>query len=531
MDKDRYFLIPLDAKDSQLLSSMGWLKRRIALISASCLVMISIAVVLSRVGVGCSGATSTHTRVDGRELGSIVSLARASPRRHDVANETPEYGDGMAMTDGDANHPPPDDDVEEAQLAAAIAASLEETESNATHRSTQSMSDHNDTARPSLAELHSRLTVDGHYAEDAMFARAIAESRMEAGLSDFEPDIGMSRVLQPPSRVLQPRGSIDGWSDILQVVSAEAFAEVDGVSQGDKILLPDTVLQELTERMASLEMPRPMIFSLALAGSKQPPRHVGVLEFSAPRGSVVVPLWIMRAMGASDGDSILVQTAALPKGTFAKLQPLNEEFATLQDAKGTLERAITGVFTTLSKGDSISVPVAGHGDIEVFVVDLQPADAVCTIDTELQVDFAQSVINEEEQRRFVAESAKQQLLKAEAAAKAAAELAVNETAAARKQILLALPSELPAGPDVTTIVCRMPDGLQLTRRFANSATLALVRQWVEASSPPERLMRTFDLISNFPRFVASSAKANMTVHAAGLYPSATVFVKELDAVA
>ena len=40
------------------------------------------------------------------------------------------------------------------------------------------------------------------------------------------------------------------------------------------------------------------------------------------------------------------------------------------DPKGTLERAITGVFTTLSKGDSIVVPVDGV-DIEVFVVELQ----------------------------------------------------------------------------------------------------------------------------------------------------------------
>merc|ERR1719421_1753794 len=104
-------------------------------------------------------------------------------------------------------------------------------------------------------------------------------------------------------------------------------------------------------------------------------------------------------MGVADADALIVESATLPKGTFAKLQPLSEEFATLDDPKGTLERAITGVFTTLNKGDSIVVPVAGHGDIEVFVVDLQPADAVCVIDTELEVDFAMAFQNEEEQRQ------------------------------------------------------------------------------------------------------------------------------------
>ena len=35
---------------------------------------------------------------------------------------------------------------------------------------------------------------------------------------------------------------------------------------------------------------------------------------------MVVPLWIMRTMGVTDGDALIVETAALPKGTFAKLQ-------------------------------------------------------------------------------------------------------------------------------------------------------------------------------------------------------------------
>ena len=62
------------------------------------------------------------------------------------------------------------------------------------------------------------------------------------------------------------------------------------------------------------------------------PKYTGVLEFSAPEGCVVVPLWIMRAMGISDGTELTVSSTELPKGTFAKLQPLSEEFATLQAA-------------------------------------------------------------------------------------------------------------------------------------------------------------------------------------------------------
>lgn len=48
------------------------------------------------------------------------------------------------------------------------------------------------------------------------------------------------------------------------------------------------------------------------------PKYTGVLEFSAPEGCVIVPLWIMRAMGIEDGTNLTVASAELPKGTFAK---------------------------------------------------------------------------------------------------------------------------------------------------------------------------------------------------------------------
>mmetsp|Transcript_11242 Transcript_11242/g.33764 ORF Transcript_11242/g.33764 Transcript_11242/m.33764 type:complete len:97 (+) Transcript_11242:1-291(+) len=86
-------------------------------------------------------------------------------------------------------------------------------------------------------------------------------------------------------------------------------------------------------------MPHPMLFKLEWGGAA---RHVGVLEFSAPEGSVVVPLWIMRALGASDGDQLQLSSAELPRGTFAKLQPLDDNFVALcgHDAKGSPERPL-----------------------------------------------------------------------------------------------------------------------------------------------------------------------------------------------
>jgi len=356
----------------------------------------------------------------------------------------------------------------------------------------------------------------------------------------FDDDDGMD--VDVPARPFE-----GVWSELLQVVSSEVM-DMRGLSEGDRILLPPSALETLMRLVPSSQMPKPMLFSLTIAGSDLRPRHAGVLEFSAPEGTVVVPLWIMRAMGVADADSLIVSSASLPKGTFAKLQPLSEEFVTLTDPKATLERAIESTFTTLNKGDSIVVPVDGL-EIEVFVVELQPADAVCVIDTELSVDFVRSVINEEEQleraqqleqeRRLEEQAAKaiaeaQAAAEAAAAAKAAEEAAEAkaaaeaQTAAAREETANALPPEPAAGADVTTVLVRMPDGPRISRRFAKDTALALVRTWVEASSPAARAMARFELVSNYPRFAASAANADKTLDEAGMHPQATFFVNELS---
>ena len=267
-----------------------------------------------------------------------------------------------------------------------------------------------------------------------------------------------------------------------QAVSSEV-ENIAGLSDADKILLPPSALQEMMARIPSGQMPSPMLFELSLPpGFEVPPKFTGILEFSAAEGCVVVPLWIMRSMGIEHGTELTVRSAELPKGTFAKLQPLSEEFATLQDPKGTLERAIAGKFATLSKGDSVAFEAEGH-HIEMFVLEVLPEDAVCVIDTNLEVDFAPAAINEEEQRRRAAEEEQERLLRAqaeaamaaaaaaaqkeaEAAAAAAEALAKHETEAAeaeerrsmRAQTSAELPPEPEQGADVATVVVRMPEG-------------------------------------------------------------------------
>ena len=91
----------------------------------------------------------------------------------------------------------------------------------------------------------------------------------------------------------------------------------------------------------------------------------------------------------------------------------------------------------------------------------------------------------------------------------------------------ALGPEPPAGPDVTSVAVRMPDGRRIKRQFAKSAPLRFVRHWVEAFSAPDAPMLNFELRSQFPRYVASAANQEVTIEEAGLLNAALV-VGEVD---
>ncbi len=92
-----------------------------------------------------------------------------------------------------------------------------------------------------------------------------------------------------------------------------------------------------------------------------------------------------------------------------------------------------------------------------------------------------------------------------------------------------LPPEPPTSADATIVLVRMPDGPRISRRFAKDTPLQIVRTWVVGASPPERPMRDFELVSNYPRFAATAANQALTLDSSGLHPQATLFVRDLAA--
>merc|ERR1711969_119935 len=118
-----------------------------------------------------------------------------------------------------------------------------------------------------------------------------------------------------------------------------------------------------------LSRPRALPSARGVAGGVRDSKHVGGLEFNAPEGVAVVPTWIAQSLGImpDEGQKLVVERRTLPKGTFAKLQPLTTAFAErIEHPKETLENHLSRFYATLSVGDTIAVTQQGPTGTEVF---------------------------------------------------------------------------------------------------------------------------------------------------------------------
>ncbi|CAO2162403.1 unnamed protein product [Urochloa humidicola] len=171
-----------------------------------------------------------------------------------------------------------------------------------------------------------------------------------------------------------------------------SYAANPNLEDGDKVLLPASALHRLT----TLRIEYPMLFELRAASGNaadpddQPQQrvtHCGVLEFVATEGTIVMPRWMMANLRLDDGDIVHVRSAtALPKGTYAKLQPHTSAFLDVSNPKAVLEKSLR-TFTCLTTGDTIMVSYNGKS-YYIDIIETRPAAAVSIIETDCEVDFA-----------------------------------------------------------------------------------------------------------------------------------------------
>ncbi|CAI0406617.1 unnamed protein product [Linum tenue] len=117
------------------------------------------------------------------------------------------------------------------------------------------------------------------------------------------------------------------------------------LEQGNLVILPESALEFLND-------------------SKERVSHCGVVEFTAEEGTMMVPGWMMENLKVEAGETLLLKSTTLEKGTFAKLQPHSVAFLATRDVKAVLEQTL------------------------IDIVETKPDDAICIIDTDCTVEFA-----------------------------------------------------------------------------------------------------------------------------------------------
>jgi len=159
-----------------------------------------------------------------------------------------------------------------------------------------------------------------------------------------------------------------------------AVANRGHLDDGDKILLPSSAFEVL----ARMNVEYPMLFELRNP-SKGRVTHCGVLEFTAEEGHCHIPFWMMQNLLVGEGDRIVIKNVALPKATYVKFRPINEEFLDLYNPKVVLETKLR-TFSCLTKGDQICISYNDH-KYYLEALEVQPTDAVSIIETDCEVDF------------------------------------------------------------------------------------------------------------------------------------------------
>jgi len=161
-----------------------------------------------------------------------------------------------------------------------------------------------------------------------------------------------------------------------------SFVDRAELDKGDKIILPPSALDRLSQ-IGDLDFP--MLFNIENVKEKTK-THCGVLEFIADEGVCYLPYWMMQNLRLVEGDVLRVKNAQLPKGTYVKLQPQTSDFLNISNPKAVLETCLRN-YTCLTVNDTFMIEY-NNKRYFIDVIEAKPADGVCVVETDCEVDFA-----------------------------------------------------------------------------------------------------------------------------------------------
>jgi len=95
---------------------------------------------------------------------------------------------------------------------------------------------------------------------------------------------------------------------------------------------------------------------------------------------------MMTQLSIRNGDILQVKSAAVPLGKFVKIQPQSENFLEITNPRAVLENAFRN-FACMTVGDTVSIKYNSKV-FDLKVLEAKPANAICIIEADVEVDFA-----------------------------------------------------------------------------------------------------------------------------------------------
>eukprot|EP01122_Echinamoeba_exundans_P015557 TRINITY_DN7433_c0_g1_i1.p2 TRINITY_DN7433_c0_g1~~TRINITY_DN7433_c0_g1_i1.p2 ORF type:complete len:532 (-),score=63.82 TRINITY_DN7433_c0_g1_i1:3733-5328(-) len=167
--------------------------------------------------------------------------------------------------------------------------------------------------------------------------------------------------------------------------STGSTTSLSDASLGGKVLLPASALSQI---MASTDVEFPLIFEVSNA-TRTSATHVGVSDFTAAESSLVAPQWIVSNIRPmAPANLCTVRLVQLPKGTFLKIKPLQDEFFQLESQKEVLESVLRS-FVAITTGDKLQISY--EDKVWAFdVLETRPALAININNADVELDIVGS---------------------------------------------------------------------------------------------------------------------------------------------
>ncbi len=158
------------------------------------------------------------------------------------------------------------------------------------------------------------------------------------------------------------------------------------LTYSDKIILPASVLDTLiSQSNDSNPLPSPLTFKMESPINGQL-THVGVREFSAPEGYVYLPPVVADKLQLKPGAAVNISLSELPKGSYLQIKPLEAGYH-INDWRALFESKLHSSYTTLTKNEILQIDDHTGRVYKFLVSDLKPSDAVCIVDTDVDLDI------------------------------------------------------------------------------------------------------------------------------------------------